>query len=341
MPPGPSAARKLSAIEIAKALAPLRALTATRADFDAIKATLVDPQSVARVDQIIDGISQEDEFALFCRAMETCDSCAKLDQTPVVESEEKIADFLASFHPGLSVKGLDRSEVGVRFNCFVEVKSSLKPKFSISKKDLDSRRQFARRFGLPLVIAVRFRNFQSHTVWIMMDAEFLERRGRKIECADLLESLTHVLFDDYGLYAPPDLHLVHYYERDRHLQGAGHPDFGALTGMSLLLSDRDPIPLPADTYVLASALLHSFEQTTIHTDSVGTRTAVVASVGNQMRLLSDLVFSMNYLPRTESGEPSFNARQVLAGLDSQEKALFFRRSLIEKIVAHLNSLGKV
>ncbi|MCK4792700.1 MAG: hypothetical protein KAV87_53720, partial [Desulfobacteraceae bacterium] len=104
-------------------------------------------------------------------------------------------DFLVSFHPGCSVQGLSKKEITGKYNCFVEVKSCRKDIFKISKNDLKARRQFAARFGLPLVFAIRFTLFEGQCYWILIDAKTLQKQGRKVKIDQLIGSLSAVLLN--------------------------------------------------------------------------------------------------------------------------------------------------
>lgn len=333
----PSGSSKLSPIELAKSIAALRGLTDSAKEFDAIKAALVEESSIPRVNQILDGIAQEDEFAMFCKIMGTCESISRIDQSPIVSSEEKAADFLVSFRPGISTKGLSKEDVNVRYNCFVEVKSCSKRKFSISAKDLQARRKYASRFGLPLVLAVRFLEFGRHTLWVLMDADFLEKRGRKINCTDLTESLTQVLFDDYAFYTDPSLCLIHNYDRTEGLNGLKSPQWGTMTSTVIYLDHHEPIEIPANMAIGINVFFQSFEQKVIQTETDGEKSVVVSHVGHQMRVLSDLAYSSNYLATDADGESSFNARHSIARMDSSSKPVLITRDTIENIAAYINS----
>lgn len=327
---------KLSAIEMAKSVAALQGFTDTQKEFETLKAEFVPSAHLPRVDQILNGLAQEDEFAIFCKIMGTCESISRIDQTPIVESIEKGADFLASFRPGISTKGLRREDVGITVSCFVEVKSCSKQKFTITAKDLNARRKYAARFGLPLIVAVRFLMFGRHTLWVLMEAGALERRGRKIECTDLTHSLTPVLFDDYGLFTHPSLHLVHYYDSSPGLSGIRHKEYGTQTKTTVVVPDCDPIDVPDDISPFINILFESFEHKITQVEKHGNLSVVVSHVGNQMRILSDLVYSSNYLARNEDGEVAYDARRTIARLDSDEKPVLITRMMIEHMVAFLN-----
>lgn len=328
---------RLSAVEMAKSISPLQGLANSRKEFDAIKATLVPGDQLGRINQILSGLEQEDEFAIFCKVMGTCESISRLDQSPIIKSSEKGADFLASFRPGIASKGLDRDAVGVTVNCFVEVKSCSKKRFKITKNDLNSRKAYAARFGLPLIVAVRFLLFGQQTLWVLMEAGALERQGRHIDCTDLTHSLTQVLFDDYGLYTHPALNVIHYYDTSSDVPGIRHHEYGALTKTVVVLPNEELFEIPEDMTLFVSILLQSYEQEVTQVERSDNLTVTVSYYGGQMRLLSDIVYSSNYLAKTEDGEMAYDPRRTIARLDSERSAALINREMMEHAALLLNS----
>ena len=332
---------KLSAIELAKAVSALRGVADNKREFDVLKRTFVPTGQIERVDQILKGLSQEDEFAIFCRVMGTCKSISRIGQSPILDSLEIAPDFLASFRPGVSVDGLDVDEVDVTYNCLVEVKSSSKPKFKISGRDLKARQLFASRFGLPLVFAIRFTSFGEHTLWILFTAKELEARGGKIHCTDLPQSISPALFNDYGLHTHPNFRLVHNYDTTAATTTITHAQFGALTHTFIVASNCDPIEVPTSFAGLVNVLFHSFDLQVERIQQEGRMTGVIYNVGNQMRLLSDLVYGCNYLACDENGDQAFDAGRVIARLDSESKPALFDRRMIEEVVSWLNRQSEI
>ncbi len=342
LPPQPCPVRmtlpknRLSPIELAKSVAGLRGLTDTKREFEALKASFVPSEHLARVDQILTGLAQEDEFAILCKVMGTCLSICRLSQSPLITNGETPADFLASFTPGVSVQGLSAKQVGLTINCLIEVKSCAKPKFSISTKDLRVRSLFARRFSLPLIFAVRFTMFGRHTLWVLVEANELERRGRRIGCDDLTQSLAPAIFDDYGLYTHPNLHLIHHYDSASAVDGIRHKDYGILQHTTVVLPDCDPIEIPENIATLVNVFFESFEHKLVHVERSDTQAAVVVSVGHQVRILSDLVHSANYLARDESGDIAYDAGRLIARMDLVEKPPVITRDMMEYVASFLN-----
>jgi hypothetical protein len=154
--------RDLSPIELAKQVRALKAITTSDKEFVGALRALGVPEIDPRLSKILDGLNHEDEFALLCRLMETCDSINSIGQTPVVANDQQAApDFIAIFRPALSWIGGVSFPPNSFYRCMIEVKGTSKVKHGFSRKDLTRRLTFAERFGVPLVLAIRFTRFAS------------------------------------------------------------------------------------------------------------------------------------------------------------------------------------
>lgn len=328
---------KLSPIEIAKNVISLKGLTDTSQNFDAIKRAIIPEGEIDHINQIIKGLEQEDEFAVLCKIMETCDSISKIGQNPIIGNEEIAPDFIVSFRPGCSVQGLSKDKIGVIYNCFIEVKSCKKKKFRISAKDLKARKKFAQRFGMPLVFAIRFTMFEGQCYWILVEANRLETQGRKLDVTDLIGNLSSVLFDDYGLFTHPQLHFVHYYSKAPELEGIMHKDYGVLAKTVVLLPNCDPIEIDENS-IIVNAIIDCFDFKTVHVESDNNITAVVSHIGSQMRFLSDMIYRVNNLARNENGESIYDASRIISRIGSSaDKPILITRKIVEYAVHYLNS----
>jgi len=330
--------KKLSPIEFAKHVMSLRPLSDSQKEFEDFKKTIVPKDQIRRVNQIIRGLEQEDEFAILCRVMGTCESISKLGQSPIINEIEKGPDFLVSFHPGCTVQGLSKKDIKGKYNCLVEVKSCKKESFKISKNDLKARKKFPARFGLPLVFAIRFTLFEGQCYWILINAKTLERQGHKVKIDQLIGSLGPVLFDDYSVFTHPNLHLLHYYTEDPNLSGIRHENYGVLIKTYLLLPDLKPIELEENVPVLINAVLNCFKFKTVKTEKDGEVSSVISHIGSQARFLSDMIYRTNNLPKDRYGQIVYDPTSIVSRFDSQnEKPTLITREMVEWVINYLNS----
>ena len=110
-----------SKIERAKVLKAVRdILPKPQSSLDALRQLAGDPE----IERSIDGLRQEDEFALLCRLMGTATHCVHLEQRPVIPGDSLPPDFLSRFLPGYSLLG-DEPVPTRSLRCFIEVKSTV------------------------------------------------------------------------------------------------------------------------------------------------------------------------------------------------------------------------
>ena len=330
---------RLSPIELAKSVAGLAGLADTRSEFEELKQQYVPSELAPRVDQVLDGLAQEDEFAVLCKAMGTCSSIVKLDQSPIIQNGEIPADFLASFSPGVAVCGLTSKQQGGTFSCLIEVKSCAKKRFKISNKDLQSRRRFAKRYGLPLVFAIRFREFDSGCLWVWEGADHLERTGRIVEATDLLASLGTVLLDDYCWMPTPAFHFINYYNTEASSGSPRHHEYGYCIATYLLFPGSDPVAVPDQYRTLVAAVLAAYDHDTVQIERDGPSSAVVSRIENQMRPLSSIIYFINHLASDPDGAPAFDARRLVSRLDGATKPTLVTREMVEFAIGLMNGSG--
>lgn len=331
---------KLSPIELAKHIMTFKSLAETNSDYDKIKKGIIPDEKFDRVNQIISGLEQEDEFAILCRLMETCTSISKISQTPIIQNNEIIPDFIASFSPGCTITGKSKKDINVKYNCFIEVKSSKKQVFKISKNDLIKRKKYAQRYGMPLIFAVRFTMFERHGFWVLVDAKRVEKNGRKIDPTNFINNLNHVLFDDYFLMTNPSLHLIKYYDSSLPNKGLRHKDHGTLFKAVLVLHNEQPIELDLDNEMIVIAALNTFDLKEVEAYKENSINCIIYHIGNQLRCLSDILFRINRLAVGNDGKPVFDATRVLSRLD-EDQPFMISRQLIEHIINFLNSKSKI
>src|SRR5689334_14931958 len=99
----------VSKMELAKALKSIRDVAPDEETYQKIAAMLLpsDGNEADAVEKAIEGLSEEDEFALLCRLMGTCTHLVPLEGRPIIPSDDNRPDFLANFKPGLFFKGLN------------------------------------------------------------------------------------------------------------------------------------------------------------------------------------------------------------------------------------------
>ncbi|MDD1474949.1 hypothetical protein MEO41_27310, partial [Dolichospermum sp. ST_sed4] len=113
---------KLSKIEIAKLLKTLRAILPDET-YQKIKKYLIEvciDSNEETINSAINGLSEEDEFALISLLMGTTINLVPLEQRPIIKGEYIVPDFLASFQIN---KGVIRSQYPQYLNYALPVRT--------------------------------------------------------------------------------------------------------------------------------------------------------------------------------------------------------------------------
>jgi hypothetical protein len=327
---------KISPIELAKTIRSLKGVSKDDGSFSKLLDSLISEDKKERINQILTGSEQEDEFAVFCRLVGTCSLLNRIDQNPLLSSGFVAPDFIATFEPRCPLKRLP-PELSVKYRCFVEVKLCQEKVFKISKKDINRRRGYAENYGLPLMFAIKFKPFENTGLWLLIGAKELEEKGRSCSLDDLVDSYTPILFDDYTLFTSPSLHFVNYYSLEQNDGRMSHHDYGKMIATFILLPDHDPIEISSRDQVLVNIFLDSFDHEEVSVKKDGDVTAVVRSVGGKMRFLTDVLFKLNHRAVKSDGSLYYDPARVIASVDSHDSPpLLLDRRYVDIAVSILN-----
>lgn len=329
--------RHISPIELAKTIKSIKGVSATDSGFSEMFESLVDDDLKDRIKQIIDGTEQEDEFAIFCRLMGTCVAINKIDQTPIIESQLKAPDFIATFSPGSTLKSLTSKDLKIKYRCFIEVKHCHEKVFKISEKDLKNRQSFCQNYGIPLLFAIKFASFSRSGFWLLIDSKYLNKNGRKASFEDFIGSHSSIIFDDYGVFTWPGLHILNYYTKKTTGHRPQHVIHGELIKTYLMLPDKEPIEIHVDDEVLVNVVLDSFDFIDQQVKNDGDITAVLSNIGAQSRFLGDIIYRVNNVAADADGAKYFDATRAITTIDSTSQGpLLIRREMVELVFRILN-----
>jgi hypothetical protein len=325
-------ASQRSRMEQAKALRVLKGITTSDSEFEALAKALFPTPDPSR-DRALEGLSQEDEFAILCRLMGTCTHIARLDQAPLLERQDSIVpDYLASFSPGFSSLGLSPKAVGCTYKCFIEVKSDDKKKYKISERDLKRREDFCHHFGQPLVFALRFKQYQG-AAWLLVTSQQFRDFHRTLDMTQMLKGIGHLLLDDYTIAAPNAFDVVYTWDTNATVGGIRHDKYGVVVQVDLLeKNSRVPVRDLARDFVCL--FLEPFLPEILSTSTTGTRTMQLLRIpGNQARSISSLVYFCNRIRSdATTGEAAYDAVRITSSFDSPKPHLtLFTRELIEYV----------
>jgi len=322
--------KDLSAIELAKQVRAIKACTETDEELKGVLERLGLSFDDPRLKQVLQGLAHEDEFALLCRLMGTCNAINSLGQTPLLDERLAAPDFIASFRPALSWWPGTEFPQDASYQCLIEVKGTTKNTYSISTNDLERRLRFARYFRLPLVFAIRFMKLDGG-MWLLLEAEKyleLKKSNRRLRAEDLQRGIGHILLDDYYVVPRCKLRMICSFNS----MGNGRISrFGALEIMRLLAGTWEIEVAPGDrefVFLVLRTLMHRI----LEVKEDGFRTSVTYEIIPQARSISSTVSHMNRLQAEVDGTGPVDRARVLARLDADSNPAFLLpRSLIESV----------
>lgn len=326
-----------SPIERAKALKQIRAV-ASAEQFETISRELLSEDEADAITRKVEALSEEDDFALLCRMMDTATHVVPLIQTPIIPGDSIVPDFLVQFQPGLWVENREKADHS-GFCCFVEVKTTSKLRFRIGGSDLKRRRRFAETFDLPLLFAVRFTRFSGNAYWILVHDSDWEATSLTVTVEDLFTSLRHVMFNEYWYIIRPEATFQCVFEAGERADAMYRPQYGNLAEFRILMSDKS-IVFQDNQASLWSAFFEAYRLEELDTKSEGDRTIQTLKPGVAACSIIDLVYCFNSLPTDSQGKRTYDPTRIIAHADKGPAAMLIAdRKTIEAGALRMQKLG--
>lgn len=314
-------------VETAKALLAIRSVT-TPEQFENIRNIVLPGNAAQHLDNAVSGLSKEDEFAMMCKIMGTATHMVHLEQRPIIPGDYQAPDFMARFQPGCFMNNKSAIDSS-GYRCLIEVKSTKKMKYKVSGSRLRWLRNFAKEFGLPLIIAVRFLKFGNHALWVMILDDDPTQTAINITPADLAKSVRHVLWNEYMYMPIPDL-IAEYVLRPKPFPGISHE----IEGAGYLHEARYHsyarnihVSVVGVEAMMTRAFLEVFQPKEVHRKNEADAVHICYENSALTCFVSDLLFYFNRLPSNEKGETTFDPSRILAGMDT----LLITRELTDAI----------
>ncbi|WP_447825395.1 hypothetical protein [Aeromonas salmonicida] len=329
--------QNLSDVELAKRLKELKGITSSDKDFNEILKKMLPKEKIDEVNRIIRGLSQEDEFALICSMMECCSSITPLDQTPlIIDSDEKTPDFQITFHPASFFSDMPPHK-NFFYKCMVEVKSTDKLRFKTSRTDINKRKAYAERFGLPLLYAVRFLKAEGIPFWVIVTAERLLDKNT-LTSEDYIPSLNSLIFDNYSLMINCQYTCIRRYSKRDSGIGEVRDDLGSLQGITISDEKGTKYTLNDNDALLFSMLFGVFSTYGTYIETFRGESTVYSHFSiNQFNTLLDVVYRMTNIITNKEGTSTFEPTRAIANMDSPNNpTLLIRRSILENMIKRVN-----
>ncbi|WP_104041475.1 hypothetical protein [Vibrio hyugaensis] len=326
----------LSDIELAKRLKELKGITTSDKDFNKLLKQLIPEEKIDTIHRIIRGLSQEDEFALLCKMMECCSSITPLEQTPLLNSDEKTPDFQVTFHPASFFSDMPPYE-DFPYKCMVEVKSTDKLRFKTSRADINRRKAYADRFNLPLLYAVRFLIAEHMAFWVIVTAkQLLDKNTLTFE--DFVPSLNSIIFDNYTVMLNPSYTIVRKYSKSQEGIGGIHQEFGSLQTIDICDGKGKTYSLEDNDALLFSMLFAIYETYGTYVEIYKNESTVYSHFSMpQFKTIADIVFGISNIFTNDQGEKIYDPTRAIANMDSKSGASpLLHRSTLESMFKRIN-----
>jgi len=245
-----------SQIEIAKALKVIK-LVSTQEQLDAIINIFSnDDQDCHYFKNAINGLSEEDEFALLTKLMGAATCIIGLEQRPIIDGDYVTPDFLVTFKPNCTIHRRTNAEFS-EYSCFVEVKSTKSDKYKIGGSRLRKIRNTADRYSLPLIIAIRFVRFRDHALWALIEDD-RSKTSFNVTYNDCIQGVRHILWDEYSILLNPTLTLVAEYSIDSMENTVSHSTYGRQNKLILRTSENEVFIEDKHLQILYSVFFECF-----------------------------------------------------------------------------------
>jgi hypothetical protein len=321
-------------IELAKALKAIKAV-ATNEQFEQTKKIYIQPGGEDSVMSAVNGLSEEDEFALLTKLLGTAKHIIGFEQRPLVEGEYIVADYYLTMKPACSTHGKSRDKFP-NYKRVIDVKSTEKDMFKIGGSRLQRLRNFADLLGLPLFFAVRFLRFNNSALWAIVRDDrsdtFLH-----VNYDNVVNGLRHVFWDEYCLTPNPQLVIIAKFSKSSTVPSVGHPEYG--TQIELTFTENGTKTLFAlqnQDALMTSALMEAYHLDEIKVEKVDEDITLQYLRPTVMTaFLADLIFKTNRLPVDEFGRTIYDASKLIVRSDTDAHDKLIDRQKVELIARPL------
>jgi hypothetical protein len=295
----------------------------------------------------VNGLSEEDEFALLTKLLGTAKHIIGFEQRPLVEGEYIVADYYLTMKPGCSTHGKSRDKFP-DYKCVVDVKSTEKDVFKIGGKRLQRLRNFSDLLGLPLYFAVRFLRFKDSALWAIIQDD-RSATYLNVTYGNVVNGLRQVFWDEYTLMPNPQLIIVAKFSKSSTISSVGHSEYG--TQVELAFTEnaiKTLFTLSNEQTFFASLLMEAYNLKEIKIEKIDEDITLQYLKPTLMTaFLADLIFKANRLPIDEFGRIVYDASKLIVRSDTdahdklidREKVEFITKPLIENQVLFVGEIG--
>lgn len=269
------------------------------------------------------GKDNEQEFILMIYLLGNCKSIYAFEEGISKLTDSETSDLLIELKNGKRI--------------IVEIKSTVRLKYSISEKVLKAKQDFAKVMNADLYFAVKVGGY-----WALYDDKYIESKNRKIDVAeDYFNSKFNSIFGDHTFMLPRGLEIQSIYSKNSSKNlGISHRDYGKLVKYTIKYNNSKILTVNSKEHQMYGLIFlyenfqdmaSNMKQDVIKID--GDRTMIKEIITSDITTnLSIFMLSPIKHMISEMGS-EYEVGQYLVGLiDDKEKISFDKNSMLYSLL---------
>lgn len=313
-------------IELAKALKSIKAV-ATTEQFEETKKLYIQKGGEESVMSAVDGLSEEDEFAMLTKLLGTATHIIGLEQRPLIEGEYIVPDFFMNLKMGNAVNGKSAKDFS-EYKCLMEVKSTEKDNFKIGGSRLQRLRNISDLMGFPLLFAIRFLRAKQNAFWAIVEDD-RNSTSLNVTYQAAIDGVRNVIWNEYVLTPNPNLIIQCEFSKSANIKSIIHSEYGKQVSATFTDGTNSLFQNDSEAFMTCGLLetynLQEFKVEKIDED----KTIQYLRPTLSMAFLADLIYKMNNLIVDEFGNVVYDASKLLVRSDTGAHNTLVNREIIE------------
>ncbi len=274
------------------------------------------------------GLRVEDEFALMLYFLNECKHIISLDETTSVLTHESYqSDYIIHFKNDKKI--------------MIEVKSTAKNKYKISKSNFDKRMLFAKDMGLELYFALKIKGH-----WSLFSSDYLIEKDYKINYEDDLQnSILCETLNSQMLLIPKGLKAESIYSQNTS-NGlmVQHVEYGELISYKLFFNDKLIIEVSPEEQnylhtIFIIELWHDFMSANLISKTISKTETLVTETSKENFINYDFQYFMSTINHTiNNGNNRYNSTSFLKYI-ATNKDIALTKEMLFMTLDELVALG--
>lgn len=274
------------------------------------------------------GLRVEDEFALMLYFLNECKHIISLDETTSVLTHESYqSDYIIHFKNDKKI--------------MIEVKSTAKNKYKISKSNFDKRMLFAKDMGLELYFALKIKGH-----WSLFSSDYLIEKDYKINYEDDLQnSILCETLNSQMLLIPKGLKAESIYSKNTS-NGlmVQHVEYGELISYKLFFNDKLIIEVSPEEQnylhtIFIIELWHDFMSANLISKTISKTETLVTETSKENFINYDFQYFMSTINHTiNNGNNRYNSTSFLKYI-ATNKDIALTKEMLFMTLDELVALG--